>query len=55
MQAGSVGVVTPQQFVCDAGITLACGKSLPQYTLVYETYGELNADASGPACPSKTA
>ena len=45
MDSVSVGVVTPQQFVCETGIDLACGQRLDQYTLVYETYGALNAAA----------
>ncbi|MEX0605127.1 MAG: homoserine O-acetyltransferase [Marinobacter sp.] len=42
----SVGVVTPQTLHFGEPITLACGKTLPVYDLVVETYGELNADAS---------
>ena len=40
--AGSVGIVQPQLFRCDHPITLQCGKTLPHYELVYETYGSLN-------------
>ena len=40
-QAGSVGVVTPQTFVCDRDTVLACGQTLAGYQLVYETYGTL--------------
>ena len=43
---GSVGLVQPQHFRCDHPITLQCGKTLPHYELVYETYGQLNAARS---------
>jgi len=42
----SVGLVQPQLFRCDHPITLQCGKTLPHYELVYETYGRLNAAKS---------
>ncbi len=42
----SVGLVTPQRAEFPEGLTLACGRRLPSFELVYETYGELNADAS---------
>ena len=42
----SVGIVSPQTLHFDEPITLACGQTLPQYDLVVETYGRLNADAS---------
>lgn len=42
----SVGIVQPQSFRWDAPITLQCGKTLPRYDLVYETYGQLNAARS---------
>ena len=42
----SVGIVTPQVARFDEPLTLACGKDLPAYELVYETYGELNAARS---------
>ena len=41
--AGSVGLVTPQTAHFDEPLTLACGRVLSAYDLVYETYGELNA------------
>ncbi len=44
--ADSVGLVTPTILHVDAPIELDCGRVLPHYDLVYETYGELNADAS---------
>lgn len=42
----SVGLVTPQRMAFNTPLPLACGKSLAEYELVYETYGELNASAS---------
>ncbi len=42
----SVGIVTPQIAHFDEPLTLQCGKVLPAYDLVYETYGELNASRS---------
>jgi homoserine O-acetyltransferase len=44
--ADSVGLVTPQHKHFEDPIELVCGKSLPGFDLVYETYGELNADRS---------
>lgn len=43
---GSVGLVIPQRFQYQAPFTLASGRQLPGFELVYETYGQLNADAS---------
>ena len=42
----SVGIVTPQVAHFDEPLPLACGRDLPAYELVYETYGELNSQAS---------
>lgn len=42
----SVGLVTPQVHHFDQPLTLRSGRVLPSYDLVYETYGELNADHS---------
>lgn len=42
----SVGIVTPQRARFDQPITLAGGATLPGFELVYETYGELNAERS---------
>lgn len=42
--AGSVGVVVPQRAVFTDTLTLACGRSLPSFELVFETYGTLRAD-----------
>lgn len=46
LPADSVGLVTPQKARFDDPLALACGKTLPAYDLVYETYGELNAAGS---------
>ncbi len=42
----SVGLVTPQSMTFDEPLPLRSGRTLDHYTLVYETYGTLNADAS---------
>ena len=42
----SVGLVTPQTLHFDEPLTLACGRTLPEYDLVLETYGTLNAARS---------
>ena len=42
----SIGVVTPQSMHFAEPLTLQSGALLTDYTLVYETYGELNADKS---------
>ncbi|WP_372609283.1 homoserine O-acetyltransferase [Halomonas sp.] len=42
----SVGLVTPQKVHFDDPMALACGRTLPSYDLVFETYGELNAERS---------
>ena len=46
LPADSVGLVTPQRHTFTEPLSLACGRALPSYELVYETYGELNASAS---------
>lgn len=38
----SVGLVTPQSLHFDTPLRLDCGRTLPEYDFVYETYGELN-------------
>ena len=43
---GSVGDVTPQSMHFAPPLALASGATLRDYTLVYETYGTLNADKS---------
>ncbi|MDZ7813888.1 MAG: homoserine O-acetyltransferase [Ideonella sp.] len=42
----SVGTVLPQQMSFDTPLPLRSGATLAHYTLHYETYGTLNADAS---------
>ncbi|TQE99747.1 MAG: homoserine O-acetyltransferase [Spiribacter salinus] len=42
----SVGRVSPQSVRFDEPLLLECGRELPGYTLAYETYGVLNADAT---------
>lgn len=42
----SVGLVVPEIFKSEQALTLACGRTLPDYQLVYETYGKLNASRS---------
>ncbi|MDL4863876.1 homoserine O-acetyltransferase [Halomonas elongata] len=46
MPRESVGLVTPLTAHFDDPLELACGKTLPAYDLVYETYGTLNAERS---------
>jgi len=41
-EAESVGLVAPATERFPEGIELACGRRLPEFELVYETYGELN-------------
>ncbi len=42
----SVGIVTPQTMKFDTPLSLDSGQTLNSYEIVYETYGELNADKS---------
>jgi homoserine O-acetyltransferase len=42
----SVGLVEAQRLEFDEPLPLDCGRSLDHHELVYETYGELNGDAS---------
>ncbi len=42
----SIGVVSPQSMHFSQPLPLQSGAALSDYTLVYETYGTLNADAS---------
>jgi homoserine O-acetyltransferase len=46
LPADSVGLVTPQTHHFTAPLLLACGRTLDEYELVYETYGQLNATKS---------
>ena len=43
---GSVGVVTPQLLRFDSPLQLSSGAAIGGYSLMVETYGELNADRS---------
>ncbi|MBN1679105.1 MAG: homoserine O-acetyltransferase [Anaerolineae bacterium] len=45
-QPGSVGLVRRQYAHFDTPLQLGSGRSLPSFTLAYETYGRLNADRS---------
>lgn len=42
----SVGLVQPATQHFSEPLTLFCGRTLPEYELIYETYGELNAAKS---------
>ena len=42
----SVGIVTEQKIKLPTDLLLECGQTLKNIDLTYETYGELNADAS---------
>ncbi|QFU77609.1 homoserine O-acetyltransferase [Halioglobus maricola] len=44
--ADSVGIVETQKVRFDEPLMLACGRELPGFDLVYESYGELNATGS---------
>ena len=44
--SSSVGIVAPQTAHFSEPLTLKSGAVLPQFHLIYETYGELNADKS---------
>ncbi|OUS24411.1 homoserine O-acetyltransferase [Gammaproteobacteria bacterium 45_16_T64] len=41
-----IGVVVPQAQHFDTPLLLQCGKTLPEYEIVYETYGTLNPEKS---------
>jgi homoserine O-acetyltransferase len=44
--SGSVGIVSAQRATFEEPLNFSCGKVLPRYELMYETYGTLNADRS---------
>ena len=46
LENNSVGLVAPKTAHFDAPLALKSGAVLPQFDLVYETYGQLNADKS---------
>jgi len=41
-----VGLVTPQSHKFTTPLALNCGRTLPSYELIYETYGTLNKNHS---------
>ncbi len=42
----SIGLVEPKFHTFDSPIALDCGRILPRYKLIYETYGNLNKESS---------
>ncbi|CAN1522636.1 MET2 Homoserine acetyltransferase [Methylophilaceae bacterium] len=46
LEKNSVGIVAPQTAHFEQALTLKSGAFLPQFDLVYETYGKLNAEQS---------
>lgn len=42
----SIGLVTARSHTFEQPLLLACGRTLPRYTLAYETYGTLNSRKS---------
>ena len=46
LEHSSVGIVAPQVAHFNEPLTLKSGQVLPQFNLIYETYGKLNADKS---------
>ena len=46
LPSDSVGLVKPQTLHIEEPLSLDCGKHLDSYDLVYEAYGQLNANAS---------
>lgn len=46
LEHSSVGIVAPKIAHFNEPLTLKSGQVLPQFNLIYETYGELNADKS---------
>ncbi len=44
--ANSVGLVETQSVTIKQPLDLDCGRTLPEFTLAYETYGKLNAERS---------
>ena len=46
LEKNSVGIVAPQTAHFEQALTLKSSAVLPQFDLVYETYGKLNADQS---------
>lgn len=46
LSADSVGLVTPRKLAINQSLQLDCGRSLPSFELMIETYGTLNAARS---------
>jgi len=46
LPADSVGIVTPEKLAFHGPLSLDCGRILPRFDLMVETYGTLNAQAS---------
>jgi homoserine O-acetyltransferase/O-succinyltransferase len=46
LPANSVGIITPRKLAIDRPLALDCGRKLPGFELMIETYGELNAAGS---------
>jgi homoserine O-acetyltransferase len=46
LEKNSVGIVAAQTAHFEQALTLKSGAVLPQFDLVYETYGKLNAEQS---------
>ncbi|WP_439106465.1 homoserine O-succinyltransferase MetX [Congregibacter sp.] len=46
MQENSLGIVSPRVEHFQEPLTFSCGRKLASYELIFETYGELNSDAS---------
>jgi len=44
--SNSVGIIKPQLATINTPLQLKCGSTLSNYELIYETYGELNAEKS---------
>lgn len=45
-EMNTIGIVSPQTAHFNEPLTLKCGAVLPEFDLIYETYGKLNADKS---------
>ena len=46
LASNSVGIVTPQTAHFEQPFKVSCGRELPSLDIIYETYGELNAERS---------
>ena len=40
---GEIGLVSPKEFHCSEKFVFESGQSIPEFSLRYEAYGELNA------------